>query len=68
MHYVNLDAQPGSALEEEPVWEPLDLQCPWCGEDLMPLLEAMKPCSFDAVYEAHADGCAVMQKEQEGTT
>lgn len=38
--------------------------CPWCGEDLIPLFEGMKPCSYDSVYEAHAPECEVWIKEQ----
>lgn len=37
--------------------------CPWCGEDLMPLLGQLKPCPYDAVYEAHAMECAPLQQE-----
>lgn len=40
--------------------------CPWCGEDLLPLFTSMKPCSYDAVYEAHAEDCAVFQAELNG--
>lgn len=42
----------------------MDFSCPWCGDDLMPLLEEMKPASFDAVYEAHATECAEFIAEQ----
>lgn len=37
--------------------------CPWCGLDLMELLNAIKPASFDAVYEAHAEECDAFQAE-----
>lgn len=38
--------------------------CPWCGTDLLPLFASMRPCSFDAVYEAHAPECEPFLREQ----
>lgn len=38
--------------------------CPWCGEDLLPVLASMKPASYDAVYEAHAPECEPYLREQ----
>lgn len=38
--------------------------CPWCGQDLLPVMASMGSwCSYDNVYEAHAEDCEVMRRE-----
>lgn len=41
----------------------MEFKCPWCGENLEDLFLSMSPCSYDAVYEAHAPECVPFQQE-----
>lgn len=41
-----------------------EFNCPWCGADLLDLFASMKPCSYDAVYEAHVEDCEPFRREQ----